>query len=88
MSTLQTPGVTLYSFRRCPYAMRARLALRYAGVPMRIVEVSLKAKPAEMLALSAKGTVPVLALEAPDPPVPAPAPCPWPTARASRPAWP
>ncbi|MEL7551830.1 glutathione S-transferase [Pseudomonas protegens] len=63
MSTLQTPGVTLYSFRRCPYAMRARLALRYAGVPLRIVEVSLKAKPAEMLALSAKGTVPVLALE-------------------------
>ncbi|AAY92001.1 glutathione S-transferase [Pseudomonas protegens] len=63
MSTLQTPGATLYSFRRCPYAMRARLALRYAGVPMRIVEVSLKAKPAEMLALSAKGTVPVLALE-------------------------
>ncbi|MFJ3414262.1 glutathione S-transferase [Pseudomonas protegens] len=63
MSTLQTPGATLYSFRRCPYAMRARLALRYAGVPMRIVEVSLKAKPVEMLALSAKGTVPVLALE-------------------------
>lgn len=63
MSTLQTPGATLYSFRRCPYAMRARLALRYAGVPLRIVEVSLKAKPAEMLALSAKGTVPVLALE-------------------------
>lgn len=63
MSTLKTPGATLYSFRRCPYAMRARLALRYAGVPMRIVEVSLKAKPAEMLALSAKGTVPVLALE-------------------------
>ncbi|MBP5098875.1 glutathione S-transferase [Pseudomonas protegens] len=63
MSTLQTPVATLYSFRRCPYAMRARLALRYAGVPMRIVEVSLKAKPAEMLALSAKGTVPVLALE-------------------------
>ncbi|MDQ0740040.1 glutathione S-transferase [Pseudomonas sp. W4I3] len=50
----------LYSFRRCPYAMRARLALRYAGVPVDIVEVSLKAKPAEMLALSPKGTVPVL----------------------------
>lgn len=50
----------LYSFRRCPYAMRARLALRYAGVAPRIVEVSLKAKPPEMLALSAKGTVPVL----------------------------
>lgn len=50
----------LYSFRRCPYAMRARLALRYSGVTVRIVEVSLKAKPAEMLALSPKGTVPVL----------------------------
>ncbi len=50
----------LYSFRRCPYAMRARLALRYSGVPVQIVEVSLKAKPAEMLALSPKGTVPVL----------------------------
>ncbi|WP_339496482.1 glutathione S-transferase [Pseudomonas canadensis] len=50
----------LYSFRRCPYAMRARLALRYSGVPVRIIEVSLKAKPAEMLALSPKGTVPVL----------------------------
>ena len=53
----------LYSFRRCPYAMRARLALRYAGVPVQIVEVSLKAKPAEMLALSPKGTVPVLSLD-------------------------
>jgi len=53
----------LYSFRRCPYAMRARLALRYSGLPVRIVEVSLKAKPAEMLALSPKGTVPVLSVE-------------------------
>ena len=52
--------VLLYSFRRCPYAMRARLALRYSGVAVRIIEVSLKAKPAEMLALSPKGTVPVL----------------------------
>ena len=51
---------TLYSFRRCPYAMRARMALRYSGVPLSIVEVSLKAKPAEMLAASPKGTVPVL----------------------------
>ncbi len=51
---------TLFSFRRCPYAMRARMALRYAGVPVEIVEVSLKNKPAEMLALSPKGTVPVL----------------------------
>ena len=53
----------LYTFRRCPYAMRARLALRYSGVVVDIVEVSLKAKPAEMLALSAKGTVPVLSVD-------------------------
>ena len=51
---------TLYSFRRCPYAMRARMALRYSGVAVEIVEVSLKAKPAAMLAISPKGTVPVL----------------------------
>lgn len=51
---------TLYSFRRCPYAMRARMALRYSGVVVEIVEVSLKAKPAAMLAISPKGTVPVL----------------------------
>ncbi|KPH00312.1 glutathione S-transferase [Pseudomonas sp. RIT-PI-q] len=55
--------ITLYSFRRCPYAMRARMALRYAGVALDIVEVSLKAKPAEMLALSSKGTVPVLSVD-------------------------
>ena len=53
-------GNVLYSFRRCPYAMRARMALRYSGVPLSIVEVSLKAKPAEMLAASPKATVPVL----------------------------
>jgi glutathione S-transferase len=52
----------LYSFRRCPYAMRARMALRYSGVPIDIHEVSLKAKPEEMLRLSPKGTVPVLVL--------------------------
>ncbi|AWY38781.1 glutathione S-transferase [Pseudomonas putida] len=55
--------ITLFSFRRCPYAMRARMALRYAGVAVDIVEVSLKAKPAEMLALSGKGTVPVLSVD-------------------------
>ncbi|SCX98531.1 glutathione S-transferase [Pseudomonas sp. NFACC37-1] len=54
---------TLYSFRRCPYAMRARMALRYSAVDMAIVEVSLKAKPDEMLALSSKGTVPVLQVD-------------------------
>ncbi len=52
----------LYSFRRCPYAMRARLALDCAGAPCVLREVDLKAKPAEMLAASPKGTVPVLVL--------------------------
>ena len=52
----------LYSFRRCPYAMRARLALRVAGVPYELREVALKAKPAAMLAVSPKATVPVLQL--------------------------
>jgi glutathione S-transferase len=51
-----------YSFRRCPYAMRARLALRVSGVTYEHREVALKAKPAEMLAVSPKGTVPVLVL--------------------------
>ncbi|MGH8462997.1 MAG: glutathione S-transferase [Pseudomonas sp.] len=53
----------LYSFRRCPWAMRARLALRYSECPVEIREVSLKAKPPELLALSAKGTVPVLSAD-------------------------
>ncbi|MND71358.1 hypothetical protein D3C80_628830 [compost metagenome] len=53
----------LYSFRRCPWAMRARLALRYSECPVEIREVSLKAKPAELLALSPKGTVPVLSAD-------------------------
>ncbi|MBQ0721589.1 MAG: glutathione S-transferase [Gammaproteobacteria bacterium] len=52
----------LYSFRRCPYAMRARMALYQAGLQCEIVEVELKAKPAAMLALSPKGSVPVLQL--------------------------
>ncbi|MFK0312662.1 glutathione S-transferase [Pseudomonas sp. NPDC090233] len=50
----------LYSFRRCPWAMRARLALRYAECDVEIIEVAMKHKPAELLALSPKGTVPVL----------------------------
>lgn len=49
----------LYSFRRCPYAIRARMALHYAGVQVELREVLLKDKPASMLAASAKGTVPV-----------------------------
>lgn len=52
----------LYSFRRCPYAMRARLALLVSGEPFELREVVLRAKPAAMLAASPKGTVPVLVL--------------------------
>ncbi|ODP37328.1 glutathione S-transferase [Sphingomonas turrisvirgatae] len=52
----------LWSFRRCPYAMRARLALAVSGVEVETREVKLRAKPATMLAASPKGTVPVLVL--------------------------
>lgn len=52
----------LYSFRRCPYAMRARLALMASGTVCHLREVSLKAKPAALLEASPKGTVPVLVL--------------------------
>lgn len=52
----------LYSFRRCPYAIRARLALAQAGVVVQTVEVDLKHKPATLLAASPAGTVPVLVL--------------------------
>ena len=52
----------LYSFRRCPYAMRARLALAASGTRYELREVKLSAKPEAMLAASPKGTVPVLAL--------------------------
>lgn len=52
----------LYSFRRCPYAIRARLAIAYARQQVELREVVLKDKPQEMLTISPKGTVPVLAL--------------------------
>ncbi|MGE5453395.1 MAG: glutathione S-transferase N-terminal domain-containing protein [Acidobacteriota bacterium] len=60
--TLQSRYPILYSFRRCPYAMRARLAIRYAGQVVALREVALRSKPADMLAISPKGTVPVLLL--------------------------
>jgi len=50
----------LYSFVRCPYAMRARMALIYSGINCVLREVNLKAKPPELLEISPKGTVPVL----------------------------
>ncbi|MDO3384390.1 glutathione S-transferase [Gilvimarinus sp. SDUM040013] len=52
----------LYSFRRCPYAMRARLGLLFAQLHVELREVVLKNKPEPMLAISPKGTVPVLEL--------------------------
>jgi glutathione S-transferase len=52
----------LYSYRRCPYAMRARMALMYAGIAIEIREISLRDKPAHLLAVSSKATVPVLVL--------------------------
>lgn len=52
----------LYSFRRCPYAMRARMAIAVSEVRCELREVTLKNKPAEMLIASPKGTVPVLVL--------------------------
>ena len=52
----------LYSFRRCPYAMRARMALILASKKCELREILLKNKPDEMLRISSKGTVPVLQL--------------------------
>lgn len=57
----------LYSFRRCPYAIRARLAIGVSGIALNghdleVREVVLRNKPDEMLAISPKGTVPILQL--------------------------
>ena len=52
----------LYSYRRCPYAMRARMALKLADIEVEIREVSLRDKPAHLLEISPKATVPVLVL--------------------------
>lgn len=53
----------LYTYRRCPYAMRARLAIQQAGIAVEMREISLRDKPQAMLAISSKGTVPVLQLD-------------------------
>jgi glutathione S-transferase len=54
---------TLYSFRRCPYAMRARLGLVLAKKSVSLREIVLRHKPEAMLLASPKGTVPVLILQ-------------------------
>lgn len=61
IGSMQTLPI-LYSFRRCPYAIRARMTLMYAGVQVELREVLLKDKPKAMLDVSDKGTVPVLVL--------------------------
>lgn len=53
---------TLYTFRRCPYAIRARLAIATSGVAVTQHEVDLRNKPQSMLTISPKATVPVLQL--------------------------
>ena len=50
----------LYSYRRCPYAVRARMALKYACIEIKHREIELRNKPQSMLRVSPKGTVPVL----------------------------
>ena len=53
----------LYSYRRCPYAMRARLAIYVADIAIEIREISLRDKPAHLIQISPKSTVPVLVLQ-------------------------
>ena len=53
----------LYSLRQCPYAMRARMGLLLAKQPVLLRDIVMKNIPAEMLSVSAKGTVPVLLFE-------------------------
>ena len=52
----------LYSFRRCPYAIRARLALKNSNIEFELREVVLRDKPPQLLEISPKATVPVLQL--------------------------
>jgi glutathione S-transferase len=56
------PRPILYTFRRCPYAMRARLAIDMAAIDIEFREILLRDKPHEMLSVSPKATVPVLQL--------------------------
>lgn len=53
----------LYSFRRCPYAMRARLAIAASGVNVELREVLLRDKAPELLEVSPKATVPVIVVD-------------------------
>jgi glutathione S-transferase len=55
-----TTNHLLYSYRRCPYAMRARMALISANIQCDVIEIDFKDKPQAMLDISPKGTIPVL----------------------------
>ncbi len=56
-------SAVLYSFRRCPYAMRGRMALKVSGLEIEHREILLRDKPASMLKASPKATVPVVVLD-------------------------
>jgi len=56
-------NLILYSFRRCPYAIRSRMSLYKAGLIFELREIKLRNKPEQMLEASPKGTVPVLILQ-------------------------
>ena len=63
MNTSQiNPHPILYTFRRCPYAIRARMALAYTDITIEIKEIFLQNRPQELFDISPKGTVPVLCL--------------------------
>ena len=62
MNFKNTVKPVLYSFRRCPYAIRARMSLELCKIDVRLREVDLSDKPKEMLEISPKGTVPILVL--------------------------
>lgn len=58
----QQSAPILYSFRRCPYAIRSRMSLYKSGFIVELREIELKNKPEQMLEASPKGTVPILVL--------------------------
>ena len=62
MNFKNTVKPILYSFRRCPFAIRARMSLEICNIDVCLREVNLSDKPIEMLQVSPKGTVPILLL--------------------------
>lgn len=63
MSPINASIPVLYSARNCPFCMRARMALAVSGVVVELREVDLKNKPAALLEISPKASVPVLVLQ-------------------------